>query len=136
MTHHKKSYTFGSNQRNDTHWRWGHNSEILGNLLMNLKKQKMSKKWKNAWRYHHFRNAYQKLWSYSIQFLKYGAQGMKGQTDGQTEKGHIEVGAPNNKSCNDRNYFRALQSPISSGKCSILNWASKLILSKKNSCKN
>ena len=98
--------------------------------LTNLK-NKMSKKWKNAWRYHHFRNAYQKLWSYSIQFLKYGAQGMKGQTDGQTEKGHIEVGAPHNKSCNDRNYFRALQSPINSGKCSILNWASKLILSKK-----
>ena len=103
--------------------------------LKNLK-NKMSKKWTNTWWYHHFRNTYQKLWSYNVQFLKYGAQGMKGQTDGQTEKGHIEFGAPHNKSCNNRNYFRALQSPISSGKYSILNWALKLILSKKNSCKN
>ena len=32
-------------------------------------KMKISKKWKNAWRYHHFTQVHQKSWSYAILFL-------------------------------------------------------------------
>ena len=35
-------------------------------------KMKISKKWKKAWRYHHFTQVYQKSWSYTILFLRYG----------------------------------------------------------------
>ena len=35
-------------------------------------KMKISKKWKRAWRYHHFTQVYQKSWSYTILFLRYG----------------------------------------------------------------
>ena len=36
-------------------------------------KMKISKKWKNTWRYHHFTPVYQKSLSYTILFLRYGA---------------------------------------------------------------
>ena len=55
--------------------------------------KKFSKKWKNAWRYHHFTYVYQKLWSNDVQFLRHGVQQMDRQTDRQ-KKWHIEVGAP------------------------------------------
>ena len=35
-------------------------------------KMKILEKEKNSWRYHHFAQVYQKLWSYAILFLKYG----------------------------------------------------------------
>ena len=64
-----------------------------------FKSQKKSKFWqneKNAWRYHHFRYVYQKLWSEDVQFLRYAARQtdrqMDGRMDGQ-KKWHIEVGA-------------------------------------------
>ena len=34
-------------------------------------KIKISIKWKNTWRYHHFTQMYQKSWSYAILFLRY-----------------------------------------------------------------
>ena len=34
------------------------------------------KKWKNAWRYHHFTKVHQTSWSYAILFLRYGSQQM------------------------------------------------------------
>ena len=63
------------------------------------KSQKKSKFWKNeknAWRYHHFRNVYQKLWSEDVQFLRYAARQMDRQMDGRMDgwkMWHIEVGA-------------------------------------------
>ena len=33
---------------------------------------KISKQWKNSWRYHHFTQVYQKSWSYAILSLRYG----------------------------------------------------------------
>ena len=33
---------------------------------------KISKKWKNPWRYRHFTLVYQKLWSYAMLLLRYG----------------------------------------------------------------
>ena len=36
-------------------------------------KIKIKKKWKKAWRYHHFKQAYQKSWSYAILFLRHGS---------------------------------------------------------------
>ena len=35
------------------------------------KNKNFEKKWKNAWRYHHFTQAYQKSWSYATLFLRY-----------------------------------------------------------------
>ena len=52
-------------------------------------KNKISKKGKNIWRYHHFTHLYKKLWLNDVRFLRYGGQ----QVDGQ-KKWHIEVGAP------------------------------------------
>ena len=72
---------------------------------LNPKKPKFFKKWKkNTWKYHHFTNVYQKLWSDEVRFLRYAVQRMDRQmdrwtdewTDGQ-EKWHIEVGAPPKK---------------------------------------
>ena len=39
--------------------------------------KKMKKKNKNTWRYQHFTHVYPKLWSYDVQFHRYGVQ----QTD-------------------------------------------------------
>ena len=39
-----------------------------------LEKQKFQKTEKNAWRYHHFTQVYQKKWSYAILFLRYGVR--------------------------------------------------------------
>ena len=36
---------------------------------LTVQKMKISKKWRNAWRYHHFTQVYQKSWSYAILFL-------------------------------------------------------------------
>ena len=55
-------------------------------------KMKLLKKWKNTWRYH-FTQVYLKFWLDDVQFLRYGARQMDGQTDRQ-KKWHIEVGAP------------------------------------------
>ena len=61
------------------------------------KNQNLKKNWKqiekNAWRYHHFTHAYQKLWSDDVKFLKYDARQMNGQMD-RWKKRHIKVGAP------------------------------------------
>ena len=61
------------------------------------KNQNLKKNWKqiekNAWRYHHFTHAYQKLWSDDVKFLKYHARQMDGQMD-RWKKRHIKVGAP------------------------------------------
>ena len=38
----------------------------------NTKNQNFKKLEKNAWRYHHFTQVYQKSWSYAILFLRYG----------------------------------------------------------------
>ena len=40
-------------------------------------KSQKKKKEKNTWRYHHFTQMYQKLWSYAIMFLRYGAWQMQ-----------------------------------------------------------
>ena len=40
---------------------------------LTAQKSKILKKWKKAWRYHHFTYMYQKLWSDDVQFLRYGA---------------------------------------------------------------
>ena len=58
-------------------------------VLLQPKKIKISKKWKNSWRYYHFTHVQQKLWLDDVQFLRNGAP----QTDGR-KKWHIEVGAP------------------------------------------
>ena len=65
---------------------------ILGHFLLfyPTNNPNKSKFWKNelkTWIYHHFKQEYQKLWSYAVPFLSYGWQ-----TDGWTEKWHIEVG--------------------------------------------
>ena len=52
-------------------------------------KNKILKKWKKSWRYHHFTYVYQKLWSDDLRFLRYAVR----RTDGW-KKLHIEVGAP------------------------------------------
>ena len=39
----------------------------------NNPKIKIFQKWKKTWRYHHFTYGYQKLWSYDVWFLRYGA---------------------------------------------------------------
>ena len=67
---------------------------------------KEKKKQKNAWRYHHFIYAYQKLWSNDVRFLRYGAR----WTDGQ-KKWHIEVGAPP-KNLHQKTFFIFLQNGI------------------------
>ena len=53
---------------------------------LTAQKIKIMKKWKTAWRYHHFTYVYHKLWSDDVQFLRYGARWTDGQTDGQTDK--------------------------------------------------
>ena len=35
---------------------------------LTARKMKISKKWKNPWRCHHFKQVYQKLWSYGIHY--------------------------------------------------------------------
>ena len=49
---------------------------------LTARKIKISKNWKNAWRYHHFTNVYQKLWLDDARFLRYDAQQMDTQTNG------------------------------------------------------
>ena len=61
--------------------------------LLQSKKIKISKKWKNSWRYYHFTYVHQKLWLDGVQFLRNGAP----QTDRQ-KKWHTEVGVPPNNS--------------------------------------
>ena len=39
-----------------------------------LEKRKFQKTEKNAWRYHHFTQVYQKKWSYAILFLRYSVR--------------------------------------------------------------
>ena len=39
---------------------------------LRTQKIKIFKNWRNAWRYHHFIQVYQKLWSHAILFLRYG----------------------------------------------------------------
>ena len=41
-------------------------------ISLTIQKIKNSKKWKSAWRYHHFTQVPQKPWSYAILSLKYG----------------------------------------------------------------
>ena len=53
---------------------------------LTAQKIKIMKKWKTAWRYHHFTYVYHKLWSDDVQFLRYGARWTDGQTDGQTDR--------------------------------------------------
>ena len=36
------------------------------------RRMKISKNWKNTWRYHYFRQVHQKSWSYTLLFLRYG----------------------------------------------------------------
>ena len=48
----------------------------LNNFHYNCPKNQNLKKQKNAWRYH-FIKVYQKLWSYAILFLRYGAWQMQ-----------------------------------------------------------
>ena len=64
---------------------------------LTTRKIKVLKKWKKqAWRYHHFTQKYQKSWSYATPFLRYGAQRTDKRSDRRTdgrEKWHIEVGA-------------------------------------------
>ena len=65
-------------------------------------KIKILKKWKKAWRYHHFTHVYQKLWSQDVRFPRYGARWTIGRTDRErrtnrwTEK-VTGVGAPSKK---------------------------------------
>ena len=49
-------------------------------------KIKISKKWKNAWRYHNFTPAYQKSWLDDVWFLKYGVRWTGRQMDRRTEE--------------------------------------------------
>ena len=53
-------------------------------ILKKKNKQKKKKKKKNAWRYHYFTYVYQKLGSDDVRFLKYGARGREGGTEGRT----------------------------------------------------
>ena len=45
--------------------------------LLTAWKMNISKNEKNAWRYHHLTQMYQKLWSYTILFLRYGVWWMQ-----------------------------------------------------------
>ena len=49
-------------------------------------KIKISKKWKNAWRYHNFTPAYQKSWLDDVWFLRYGVRWTGRQMDRWTEE--------------------------------------------------
>ena len=62
-------------------------------IPLTAKNIKILKKWKNAWRYHHFTIVYQKSWSDDVRFLRYASQQMDGRTD-RRKKWHIEVGVP------------------------------------------
>ena len=67
-------------------------------------KKQNFKKWKkkNTWRYYHFTNVYQKLWSHDVRFLRYGVGWMNGPTDGQ-KNWHVEMGRRTEKlTCRDR----------------------------------
>ena len=55
-------------------------------LPPSAQKIKISKKWKNNWRYHHFRHVYQKLWLDDVRFLRYSARWTDRQTDGRTDR--------------------------------------------------
>ena len=50
---------------------------------LTAQKIKISKKWKNTWRYYHFTYVYQKLWSNDVWFLRYVRDG---QTDRWTDR--------------------------------------------------
>ena len=67
------------------------------------KKTKFKKmKKKNTWRYYHFTNVYQKLWSHDVRFLRYGVGWMNGPTDRQ-KNWHVEMGRRTEKlTCRDR----------------------------------
>ena len=67
-------------------------------------KKQNFKKWKkkNTWRYYHFTNVYQKLWSHDVRFLRYGVGWMNGPKDGQ-KNWHVEIGRRTEKlTCRDR----------------------------------
>ena len=67
---------------------------------LTAQKNKIKKKGKDTCRYHNFTYVYLKLWSYNVQFLRYGAQWTDGWTD-RRKKWHVEVGAPpKNKTAN------------------------------------
>ena len=53
-------------------------------------KIKISKKWKSAWRFHHFTHAYQKLWFDDVLFLRNGVR----RTDRWMEKMTHRGGCP------------------------------------------
>ena len=59
-------------------------------IPLTAQKIKLLKKWKKTWRYHHFINVCQKLWSVEVQFLRYGAR----RSDGRTEKVRYRGGCP------------------------------------------
>ena len=57
--------------------------------LNKLKRQNFEKMQKNARRYHHFTNAYGKLRSHDVRFLRYGARQTDRRTDGWAEGSDI-----------------------------------------------
>ena len=54
---------------------------------LTAQKIKILKNEKISWRYHHFTQLYQKLWSDDVQFLRYGARQMDGQMEKVTYRG-------------------------------------------------
>ena len=59
-----------------------HFGQFFAVLPLTAQKTKISKKMKEAWRYQHFTQVYQKLWFDDVRFLRHGA----GWTDRRTEK--------------------------------------------------
>ena len=49
--------------------------------LLTTQKNKIVKQWKSAWRYHHFAQVRQKLWSHDVRFQRYGARWTDGRKD-------------------------------------------------------
>ena len=47
---------------------------LLPSPSLTAQKIKILKKWKTAWRYHHFTYVYHKLWLDDVQFLRYGVR--------------------------------------------------------------
>ena len=56
----------------------------------NPKSQNYKKNEESPWRYHHFADVYQKLWSHNALFLKYGARQIDRQMDKQKKYENTE----------------------------------------------
>ena len=55
-----------------TFWFWAIFCLFTPLTAQKIKMKDMKKKTKKLWRYHHFTQVYQKIWSYAILFLRYG----------------------------------------------------------------